>query len=122
MKDLPFELNGLNGNHTVQSMKLSERLIKALIKGHIACARSESYTILKEASLAVSTMDGIDWTDGTIPVLAIVENAGEPGDDYILIYNWDGVMHMTGLRSDEHAYQEIYRVNETRFMNRRNYS
>ena len=114
----PFELNGLNGNHTVQSMKLSERLIKALIKGH----KAESFTIREEASLAVSTMDGIDWTDGTIPVLAIIENAGEPGDDYILIYNWDGVMRMTGLRSDEHAYQEIYRVNETRFMNRRNYS
>ena len=110
MKDLPFELNGLDGNHTVQSMNFSERLVKELIKGH----ETESNTIREDASLAVSEMDGIDWTTGT-SVLAIIENAGEPGDDYILIYNWDGVMRMTGLNSDEHGHRSIYKVNEIRF-------
>jgi|TARA_R100001377_G_C3122464_1_gene86436 hypothetical protein len=110
MNDQLLKLEGLNGNHTVQSLKLSERLIKELIKGH----ETESNTIREDASLAVSEMDGIDWTTGT-SVLAIIENAGEPGDDYILIYNWDGVMRMTGLNSDEHGHRSIYKVNEVRF-------
>ena len=107
MKDLPFELNGLDGNHTVQSMNFSERLVKELIKGHEA----QTSTIREDASLAVSEMDGIDWTDGNIPVLAIIEYAGEPGDDYIVIYNYERRLRMTGLRTDEHGHREIYGLN-----------
>ena len=55
-----------------------------------------------------------EWHDGPNRVLAIIEGILEPGNDLILIYNWEGVLRMTGIQTCSHGTMHIYRTSESK--------
>ena len=62
--------------------------------------------------MIITELDAEHWTDGDQRVLAIVESEMDPDRQLILIYNWKGVLRMTGIQTDSHGCCYIYRTNE----------
>jgi hypothetical protein len=98
-------------NYKTSVMNMSERFVKELARAHDACKgygqdHYEGNTVLNE-------MDPEDWWEGNISGLVIMENDGEPGDDFIVVYNYEGVMRMTGIMADSHCHIYIYKLNQT---------
>ena len=123
-----LELNGLNCHtlpdgeykrakersiYAIECTNMSERFIKALAKAH------DSITTYgkageKEDTGELNDLDylGNEHVEPQIRVLLVKENWGDPGDDYIVIYNWEGVLRMTGLMSDSHNWLSVYKVSD----------
>ena len=120
--DHPFELNGLDpeyegrfgeSTYKVVCTDMSERFIKALAEAH------DSITTYGKAGVEEDTSElhdldylGNETVEPMIRVLVIQENCGEPGDDFIVNYNYKGVMRMTGLMSDSHCHLSVYKVSD----------
>ena len=97
--------------HTVECMNMSQRFVKELARAHEACkGYGEDHY---EPNEVLQELEPEEWYEGDVPVLAIIENDGEPGDDFIVIYNYEGVMRMTGIMADSHCHTYIYKVNQT---------
>lgn len=120
MKDLPFELNGLNPEYegrfgesiyTIERTNLSEPYLKALAEAHDAITTYGKAGEKDTPALNDLTYDEL-FEEPMIPVWVIKENCGEPGDDYIVIYTYDNAMRMTGLMSDSHCYLSVYKVSD----------
>ena len=110
-----LELNGLDTAHsviTVESINMSQRFIKELAQAHDSCTEYGKEPNRGNINLAISEMEPEDWNDGDVPVLALIENDGEPGDDFIVIYNYEGVLRMTGIMADSHCHCYIYKINQ----------
>tara|TARA_R110000803_G_scaffold162255_1_gene225917 strand:+ start:63 stop:413 length:351 start_codon:yes stop_codon:yes gene_type:complete len=106
-----LELNGLDNTHTIESINMSQRFIKELAQGHDSCTEYGKASI-GEINHAITEMDPKDWNEGDVPVLALIENDGEPGDDFIVIYNYEGSLRMTGIAADSHSHCYIYKVSQ----------
>ena len=129
MKQQRFELNGFDPEYAeghyaglsaektyvTQSLRANEQFIQLLAEAHDSRLKyGKESAFNQECSEAGKLHDIDDWeAEPTVPVLRIVENDGEPGDDWIVIYNYKGVLRMTGVLSDEHCGLYIYKVNET---------
>jgi len=122
MKDQPFELNGLDPKHEgrfgestykVECTDMSERFIKALAEAHDSITTYGKAGVEEDTS-ALHDIEylGNEAVEPMIRVLVIQENCGEPGDDYIVIYNYRGVMRMTGIMSDSHCHLYVYKVSD----------
>mgnify|MGYP003677596738 FL=1 len=129
-EDLPFELNGLNPEYegrfgksiyTVESTEMSVPYLKALAEAHDAITTYGKAGEENSPALNDLTYDEL-FEEPMIPVWVIKENCGEPGDDYIVIYNWEGVMRITGLISDSHGHMSTYKVSDYRIRSRSNVS
>ena len=123
-----LELNGLNCHtlpdgeykrekersiYAIECTDMSERFIKALAEAH------DSITTYGKAGEKEDTSElhnlqylGNENVEPQIRVLVIKENWSDPGDDYIVIYNYNGVMRMTGLMSDSHCHLSVYKVSD----------
>ena len=96
--------------YAVDPINISERFVKELARAHDALTDygKEHY----EPNEVIQELEPEEWCEGDIPVLAIVENYGEPGEDYIVIYNYEGVMRMTGIMADSHCHTYVYKINQ----------
>lgn len=130
MKQQPFELRGFDPEYAeghyagrsaektyvTQSLRMNEQFVQLLAEAHDSLLKYGKESAFKEWSVEEGKLSDMvpDWEEEpTVPVLRIVENDGEPGDDWIVIYNYEGVLRMTGVLSDEHCGLYVYKVNET---------
>ena len=107
---------GLSAEKTyvTQSLRMNEQFIQLLAEAHDSRLEYGKESAYQECSEVQKIYDIDDWeAEPTVPVLRIVENDGEPGDDWIVIYNYKGVLRMTGVLADSHCHLYIYKVNET---------
>jgi len=127
---LEFELNGFDPKYTenhfagrsaektyvTESLRMNEQFIQLLAEGHDSLLQYGKESAGGGTANVEGKLSDIvpDWeSEPTVPVLRIVENDGEPGDDWIVIYNYKGVLRMTGVLADSHCHLYIYKVNET---------
>jgi len=127
VKEQPFKLKGFdpdyaeNSTYVTESLRMNEQFIQLLAEAHdsrLKYGEKGAYQDQDLKSHECSEVDKIydidDWeAEPTVPVLVIKENEGEPGDDWIVIYNYEGVLRMTGVLADSHCHLYIYKVNET---------
>tara|TARA_R110002020_G_scaffold167184_1_gene355403 strand:+ start:454 stop:861 length:408 start_codon:yes stop_codon:yes gene_type:complete len=129
MKQQRFELNGFDPEYSeghfagdsaektyvTQSLRMNEQFIQLLAEAHDSRLEYGKESAFKQECSEEGKLHDIDdWeAEPTVPVLRIVENDGEPGDDWIVIYNYKGVLRMTGVLADSHCHLYIYKVNET---------
>ena len=113
-----------NYNYTTSVRYLSQEFVKELARAHDAC---EEYGKFDENDHFIADYNEIitgrdeeylsqeDFTqsEGQIPVICIMEDVGEPDQDFIVIYNYEGVMRMTGIHADSHCACYIYKINQT---------
>ena len=97
--------------HTVEAIHMSQRFIKELARAHDALTdygkdHYEGNELLSDYA------EETDWGKGDVPVLAIQEGDSEPGEDFIVIYNYEGVMRMTGIMADSHCHVYVYKINQ----------
>ena len=111
-------------NYTTSVRYLSQEFVKELARAHDAC---EEYGKFDENDHFIADYNEIitgrdeeylsqeDFTqsEGQIPVICIMEDVGEPDQDFIVIYNYEGVMRMTGIHADSHCACYIYKINQT---------
>ena len=100
-------------DHHVDVMNLSEAFLEELATTHDSL--TETGVAGSKRNMKITELDAEDWTEGNQRVLAIVEGYEdqlEPGNDLIIIYNWKGVLRMTGIQTDSHGCCYIYRTNE----------
>jgi len=107
-----------NYNYTTSVRKVSERFVKELAAAHDACDTYGKYDekeqFIAEYNAVISDIQHElgDYDKGEIPVLCIMEGAGEPDQDFIVIYNYEGSLRMTGIHADSHCACYIYKVNQ----------
>ncbi len=115
-----LELNGLmdeplneGSTYTVEPVRVNQTFITLLAEAHDSLTgygKEHSNCASNELSDAADNYT-TSWI--TVPVLVMKEDTGEPGYDWIHIYNWEGVMRMTGIISDPHGGMEVYKINQT---------
>ena len=107
----PSHFDPADYGYTTSVINMSERFVKELARAHDACkGYGQDYY---EGNTVLTEMDSDDWWKGNISGLVIIENDGEHGDDFIVVYNYEGVMRMTGIMADSHCHTYIYKVNQT---------
>ena len=99
-------------DHYVDVLNMGDLFIKELARSHDALTKCGSWN--SEQNNELSEMGDEEWHDGPNRVLAIIEGILEPGNDLILIYNWEGVLRMTGIQTCSHGTMHIYRTNESK--------
>ena len=108
-------------NYTTSVRYLSQEFVEDLAAAHETCEEYGKYDknddFIADYTEKLTGRDeelaNFTQSEGQIPVICIMEESGEPGDDFIVIYNWDGVLRMTGIHADSHCHLYIYKVNET---------
>ena len=97
-------------DHHVEVFNMSGLFLEELAKVHDSL--TETGFKGSERNMIIPELDAEHWTDGDQRVLAIVESEMDPDRQLILIYNWKGVLRMTGIQTDSHGCCYIYRTNE----------
>ena len=97
-------------DHHVEVFNMSGLFLEELAKVHDSL--TETGFKGSERNMIITELDAEHWTDGDQRVLAIVESEMDPDRQLILIYNWEGVLRMTGIQTDSHGCCYIYRTNE----------
>lgn len=97
-------------DHHVEVFNMSGLFLEELAKVHDSL--TETGFKGSERNMIITELDAEHWTDGDQRVLAIVESEMDPDRQLILIYNWKGVLRMTGIQTDSHGCCYIYRTNE----------
>jgi len=114
-------LDHKNYNYTTSVRYLSQEFVKELAAAHDACEEyglfDENDNFIADYNEIITNSDeelvNFTPTEGQIPVICIMEDVGEPDQDFIVIYNYEGVMRMTGIHADSHCACYIYKVIET---------
>ena len=110
-----------NYNYTTSVRYLNHDFIKELATAHDACEEygkfDENDHFIADYNEIITDKDeelaNFTQSEGQIPVICIMEDMGEPDQDFIVIYNYEGVMRMTGIHADSHCACYIYKVNQT---------
>tara|TARA_R110000796_G_scaffold10102_1_gene33898 strand:- start:58 stop:489 length:432 start_codon:yes stop_codon:yes gene_type:complete len=110
-----------NYNYTTSVRYLNHDFIKELARVHDACEGYGKYdendNFIANYNEIITDKDeelaNLTQTEGQIPVICLMEDVGEPDQDFIVIYNYEGVMRMTGIHADSHCSCYIYKVNQT---------
>ena len=108
-------------NYTTSVRYLSQEFVKELARAHDACEEygkfDENDHLIADYNEIITGRDeelaNFTPTEGQISVICIMEDVGEPDQDFIVIYNYEGVMRMTGIHADSHCACYIYKINQT---------
>jgi len=108
-------------NYTTSVRYLSQEFVKELARAHDACEEygkfDENDHFIADYNEIITGRDeelaNFTPTEGQISVICIMEDVGEPDQDFIVIYNYEGVMRMTGIHADSHCACYIYKINQT---------
>lgn len=109
-----------NYNYTTSVRYLSQEFVKELAAAHEACEEygkfDENDYFIADYNEIITDRDeelaNFTQSEGQIPVICIMEDVGEPDQDFIVIYNYEGVMRMTGIIADSHCHCYIYKINQ----------
>ena len=107
-----------NYTYTTSARKVSERFVKELAAAHDKCEAYGKYdekdSFIAEYSEAISDIQEElgDYNEGEVSILCVMEQNGEPDEDFIVIYNYEGVLRMTGIHGDSHCACYIYKINQ----------
>ena len=109
-----------NYNYTTSVRYLNHDFIKELATAHDACKEYGMYdkndNFIAEANEIITGRDeelaNFKQEKEQTPVICLMEDTGEPGLDFIVIYNYEGVMRMTGIIADSHCHCYIYKINQ----------
>ena len=110
-----------NYNYTTSVRYLNHDFIKELATAHDACEEygkfDENDHFIADYNKIITGRDeelaNFTQSEGQISVICLMEDVGEPDQDFIVIYNYEGVMRMTGIHADSHCACYIYKVNQT---------
>ena len=108
-------------NYTTSVRYLSQEFVKELAAAHDACKEyglfDKNDHFIAEYNEIITDRDeelaNFTQGEGQIPVICLMEYVGEPEMDFIVIYNYEGVMRLTGIHADSHCACYIYKVNQT---------
>ena len=109
-----------NYNYTTSVRYLNHDFIKELATAHDACEEygkfDENDHFIADYNKIITGRDeevaNFTQSEGQISVICLMEDVGEPDQDFIVIYNYEGVMRMTGIHADSHCACYIYKVNQ----------